>query len=195
MQLLSVKGRENEIELCFQEGISFAGAQEEIEKLFGGDGFFTGTGIKISYSGAQFKYNEEMELSKKIRELLGEEACLVKKHRLSTAQLEYSLSEGERLCLVINKSLRSGETAASRGDIVIYGDVNPGATVTARGNITVLGALRGNACITECGRVFALSMQPSQIRIGKVYSYNKKAENVKCAYAVAENDEIILQCL
>lgn len=193
--MLSVKGRENEIELCFKDGVTLESAVEEVTKLFGSDGFFSGSDIKISYSGTDFKYNEEMELSNKIQALLGEGACLVKKHRLSTAQLEYSLSDDERLCLVINKSLRSGETATSRGDIIIYGDVNPGATVTARGNITVLGALRGNACITESGRVFALNMQPSQIRIGKVYSYNKKAENVKCAYAVAENDEIILQCL
>lgn len=193
--MLNVKGRGNEIELCFEEGVTFERATEEVTKLFSSDGFFNGSDIRISYSGTDFKYNEEMELSKKIQVLLGKGACLVKKHRLTTSQLEYSLSDEERLCLVINKSLRSGETATSRGDIIIYGDVNPGATVTARGNITVLGALRGNATVTESGRVFALNMQPSQIRIGKVYSYNKKAENVKCAYAVAENDEIILQCL
>ncbi len=193
--MLSIKGRDNEIELCFEDGVTFSRAQEEITKLFSGDSFFTGTDIKISYSGTQLKYNEEMELSKKIKELLGEDATLIKKHRLSTEQIEYSLSDGERICLVINKSLRSGECVSSRGDIVIYGDVNPGAAVTARGNITVMGTLRGKASVTEDGRVFALNMQPSQIRIGKVYSYNKKAENVKCAYAVAENDEIILQCL
>lgn len=194
--MLSIKGRENEIELCFKEKIAFEEAKQELLHLKEENKtFFVKENMKISYSGITLRYNEELEFSEFLKELFGDSTSLIKKHRLSTKQIEYSLEDDEKLCLVINKSLRSGETLAARGDVIIYGDVNPGATVTARGNITVLGTLRGNACIVEDGRVFALNMQPSQIRIGKVYSYNKKAENVKSAYAIAENDEIILQCL
>ena len=194
--MLSIKGRENEIELCFKEKIAFEEAKQELLHLKEENKtFFVKENMKISYSGIDLRYNEELEFSEFLKELFGDSTSLIKKHRLSTKQIEYSLEDDEKLCLVINKSLRSGETLAARGDVIIYGDVNPGATVTARGNITVLGTLRGNACIVEDGRVFALNMQPSQIRIGKVYSYNKKAENVKSAYAIAENDEIILQCL
>ncbi len=194
--MLSIKGRENEIELCFKENIAFEGAKQALLHLKEENKtFFVKENMKISYSGITLRYNEELEFSEFLKELFGNSTHLIKKHRLSTKQIEYSLEDDEKLCLVINKSLRSGETVTARGDVIIYGDVNPGATVTARGNITVLGTLRGNACIVEDGRVFALNMQPSQIRIGKVYSYNKKAENVKSAYAIAENDEIILQCL
>ena len=194
--MLSIKGRENEIELCFKEKIAFEEAKQALLHLKEENKtFFVKENMKISYSGITLRYNEELEFSEFLKELFGDSTSLIKKHRLSTKQIEYSLEDDEKLCLVINKSLRSGETVTARGDVIIYGDVNPGATVTARGNITVLGTLRGNACIVEDGKVFALNMQPSQIRIGKVYSYNKKAENVKSAYAIAENDEIILQCL
>lgn len=194
--MLTIKGRENEIELCFKENIAFEEAKQALLHLKEENKtFFVKENMKISYSGITLRYNEELEFSEFLKELFGNSTHLIKKHRLSTKQIEYSLEDDEKISLVINKSLRSGETVTARGDVIIYGDVNPGATVTARGNITVLGTLRGNACIVEDGRVFALNMQPSQIRIGKVYSYNKKAENVKSAYAIAENDEIILQCL
>lgn len=78
---------------------------------------------------------------------------------------------------------------------MIYGDVNPGATVEAAGNITVIGALRGTAQINGRGYVFAMRMEPTQIRIGNVYSYSKKGESVGAAVAAAEKGEIILQCL
>lgn len=194
--MLSIKGRENEIELCFERQTELDEAKQFLLNLKEKNGnFFEKGNIKVTYSGTEFKYNEELEFSEYLKELFGNNIQLIKKHRLSTKQIEYSLEDDEKLCLVINKSLRSGETVTARGDVLIYGDVNPGATVTARGNITVLGTLRGNAYAGEGGRVFAINMMPSQIRIGKVYSYNKKAENVKCAYAIAENDEIILQCL
>ena len=45
------------------------------------------------------------------------------------------------------------------------------------------------------GKVYATYMSPSQIKIGKVCSYNKTDENVGAAVALAENGEIILDCL
>ena len=196
MQPLSVKGRGNRIELSFSEGISFSDALAEIENLTNDKkSFFKNSTSLISYSGLNLSYNEEMELEEKIKKLSDNTIRLLKKHTLSRRQIEYSLREGETTCLVVEKSLRSGETAVSRGDLVIYGDVNPGAYVKARGNITVIGALRGVAHITGKGRVYALYMQPSQIRIGKVCSYNKTSKNVASAIAVEENGEIILQSL
>lgn len=192
MQQLLVKGHKNEIELSFKDCSNFSRAIELLEEK---SGFFSDSGVKISYNGLELSYNEEMKLEKKLKDLCGTGVVLVKKHRLSNEQISYSLQDGERLCLVVEKSLRSGETVISRGDVVVYGDVNPGATVTARGNITVMGVLRGTAHITHEGKVYATYMQPSQIRIGKVCSYNKNTENVGCAFALVENGEIILQSL
>ncbi len=192
MGQLLVKGRGNKIELCFKDCTTLSDA---LEQLGDKSDFLKEAGVSISYSGINLKYNEEMSFERELKKLLGEEVSLEKKRHLSKAQIEYSLNLGEKLSLVVNKSLRSGEVAESRGDLLIYGDVNPGALVKAQGNITVIGALRGVAHITGSGKVYATYMQPSQIKIGKVCSYNKNTENVGCAVAVAENGEIILQSL
>ena len=193
---LLVKGHDNGIELCFDENTDLDSAISQTQDYAKEKNeFFGDADIKIFYSGLNLTYNEELRFSKAIRKTFGSTIVFVKKHRLSNEQMEYSLDDGETLCLVINKSLRSGEKVSSRGDVLIYGDVNPGAIVSAKGNITVIGALRGEAHITKCGRVYALQMQPTQVRIGKIISYNKRTENVGTAMALAQNGEIILQCL
>lgn len=194
--MLVIKGHGKTTELCFNGGETAKEAREALINFEKENrGFLKTDNAKITYSGIKLKYNEEIELSKCVKKIFGEGALFVKQHRLTTEQIDYSLEENESTVMVLKKSLRSGESISSRGDVLIYGDVNPGSTVTAKGNITVLGALRGCARILESGRVFALKMQPTQIRIGNVYSYNKTADNVNAAYALEENGEIILQCL
>lgn len=190
--MVNIKGNGNKIELFFEEDDSLENAICQLEKK---KEFFENADVQLSYSGITMTYNEEMQFLTKLKQIFGDGISLIKKHRLSKAQIEYSLSEGERILLVVNKSLRSGEIAESRGDMIIYGDVNPGAVVKARGNITVIGALRGTAHITAAGKVYATYMQPAQIKIGKVCSYNKTVENVGSAIALEENGEIILQSL
>jgi len=192
MEKLIVKGRGNKIELCFSECDSLSNALSLLQKK---KSFFKDFESLIVYNGIKLSYNEEMLFEKELKRLFGESVKLEKKHHLSRKQIEYSLCENERICKVLYKSLRSGDVAESRGDILIYGDVNPGALVKARGNITVIGVFRGKAHITGEGRVYASYMNPSQIIIGKVCSYNKIAENVGRAVAIAENGEIILQRL
>ncbi len=69
-------------------------------------------------------------------------------------------------------NLRSGASMEFDGSIVILGDVNPGAQVRATGNILVLGALKGVAHAGALGElqayVFALNMNPVQLRIGDI---------------------------
>ena len=195
MKLLELKGRTNEIELVFKEQLTSDEAIGELEKLEKMDSFLNPGRIKVSYRGTEFSYNEEMKFEKGIRKIFGEDVLFEKKKLLSNDEIRYSLREDEFLCRVVRKSLRSGEEVSFDGDILVMGDVNPGACVTANGNITVLGALRGTAHIRTKGRVYATHMQPSQIRIGKVYSYNKRTKNVGPAVAMEENGEIIIECL
>lgn len=192
MEKLVVKGRGEKIELCFLDCDNLSEALIQLQKK---RSFFNNSEAKISYNGIKLGYNGEMEFEKELKNLFGNNITLEKKHRLSRKQIEYSLCEDERISKVIYKSLRSGDVVESRGDLVIYGDVNPGATVKARGNITVIGVFRGTAHITGEGRVYAAYMNPCQIKIGKVCSYNKNTENVGSAVAIAENGEIILERL
>lgn len=73
---------------------------------------------------------------------------------------------------VIYGTLRSGQRVESEHTVVVCGDVNSGAEIIAGGDIVVLGILRGVAHAgaydeTGGGRfIFALSLQPTQLRIG-----------------------------
>lgn len=190
--MLNIKGHGNLIQLCFEEGTCVNQAIDELKEK---KEFLENSAAEVSYSGIELTYNEEMHFEKELKKIFGNEMVFKKKKKLSKAQIEYSLEDTERITTVVEKSLRSGEVIESRGDIVVYGDVNPGALLKAQGNITVIGVLRGTAHILGNGKVYATYMQPAQIKIGKVCSYNKKSENVGSAVALAENGEIILQCL
>ena len=189
--MLNIKGIGRNIKLQFTLDTTLSGAIADIER---DRSFFKDADCNISYSGIELDYDGEMLLEKTIREI-SPKIVFEKKHCLTKEQLEYSLREDEKIVRVVERNLRSGEVIESRGDLIIYGDVNPGALLKARGNITVIGALRGVAHITGEGKVYATYMNPSQIKIGKVCSYNKKDENVGTAIALAENGEIILECL
>lgn len=196
MSLITVKSRENGVELCFSRTAAFEEAEAEIKRMAQENGeFFKRAEICVSYSGTEFSYFDEVRFERTVKSLFGAKCDFKRQQFLTRNQLYHSLDKDERICKIVRKSLRSGENVRSRGDVIIYGDVNPGATVEAAGNITVIGALRGTAQINGRGRVFALNMEPTQIRIGNVYSYSKKGENVGAAVAMAQKGEIILQCL
>ena len=196
MNNLSVKGYSDRIELVFLKDTDINTVKEELSKLSEEEkNFFTDDNAAISYSGTEFSYDEEIKLEKIIRKNFGRNISFIKKQRLSREKIRYSLNENENICKIIEKSLRSGDEVSFEGDVIVYGDVNPGAKITAQGNITIIGALRGSAWIKTKGRVYATYMSPSQIKIGKICSYNKRSKNVGPAIAMAENGEIILQCL
>lgn len=75
---------------------------------------------------------------------------------------------------VIYSTLRSGQRIESEHTLVIFGDVNSGAEIIAGGDIVVIGTLRGIAhagAYDESGGgrfIFALNLQPTQLRIGTV---------------------------
>jgi septum site-determining protein MinC len=74
--------------------------------------------------------------------------------------------------LIIRNTCRSGTRIVSESDCVILGDVNPGAEVIAMGDIIIFGNLRGVAHAGAAGdrsaRIWALSIEPSQIRIADI---------------------------
>lgn len=83
--------------------------------------------------------------------------------------------EAENLpTLYLRKTIRSGQSISSDGNIIVIGDVNPGAEVIAKGDITVWGILGGIAHAGSDGnnyaRIRALKLNPVQIRIGEVFA-------------------------
>ena len=70
--------------------------------------------------------------------------------------------------------LRSGQSIAYAGSVVVMGDANPGSEIVAEGNVIVLGALKGLAHAGALGDescvVMANEMEPVQLRIAGVIS-------------------------
>jgi septum site-determining protein MinC len=71
--------------------------------------------------------------------------------------------------ILVQRTLRSGQTIRYNGNVVVLGDVNPGAEISAAGNVIVMGALRGmvhaGAGGDENAIVLAFKLQPTQLRI------------------------------
>ena len=86
--------------------------------------------------------------------------------------------------LYIHRTLRSGQSISSEGNIVIIGDVNPGAEIIAKGDITVWGILGGIAHAGSDGntysRIRALKLNAIQLRIGEVFA--RRPDTVNTPY-------------
>lgn len=72
--------------------------------------------------------------------------------------------------VLIQRTLRSGQSIRFDGNVIVVGDVNPGGEVIAGGNVVVMGSLRGvvhaGAGGNENAAVYAFRLQPTQLRIG-----------------------------
>jgi septum site-determining protein MinC len=83
-----------------------------------------------------------------------------------------SSAEGAQPAQYLRRTLRSGMSVTSEGDLVIVGDVNPGAEVYAAGDVLVWGALRGTVHAGMHGNhqamIAALRLMPTQLRIGSL---------------------------
>lgn len=92
-------------------------------------------------------------------------------------------NEAETLpTLYLRKTIRSGQSISSDGNIIVIGDVNPGAEIIAKGDITVWGILGGIAHAGSDGnnyaRIRALKLNPVQIRIGEVFARRPDTVNL-----------------
>ncbi len=93
--------------------------------------------------------------------------------------------ETEKLpTLYIHRTIRSGQSISSEGNIVIIGDVNPGAEIIAKGDITVWGILGGIAHAGSDGNTYskirALKLNAIQIRIGNIFA--RRPDTVNTPY-------------
>ena len=96
-------------------------------------------------------------------------------------------------------TLRSGQRIESEHSVVVFGDINSGGEVVAGGDIVVLGTLRGVAhagAYDEAGggrTIFAISMQPTQLRIGMMISRGSSDGQRGPELARIEGDMIVVE--
>jgi len=106
------------------------------------------------------------------------------------AELAMAVPPGARLVV---GPVRSGVIVDHPGHVIVIGDVNPCAEVRAEGSIIVLGRMRGvaHAAIGRtAGFIIALSLQPQQLRIGRMVARAADADRpsggAEIAYATGE---------
>lgn len=102
---------------------------------------------------------------------------------LDLDDIRKSLRETEKLpTLYIQRTLRSGQSITSEGNIVIIGDANPGSEIIAKGDITVWGVLGGIAHAGSSGnqyaKIRALKMNAIQLRIADVFARRPDSINI-----------------
>jgi septum formation inhibitor MinC len=109
---------------------------------------------------------------------------------VAVAELDDAEPRGPRLVV---GPVRSGMIVDHAGHLVVVGDVNPGAEVRAEGSILVLGRMRGVAHAgigRDRGFIVALSLQPQQLRIGRMVARaadaDRPSDGAEIAYAAGE---------
>jgi septum site-determining protein MinC len=102
--------------------------------------------------------------------------------------------------VIVRNTCRSGVRIVSPSDCVVLGDVNPGAEIIADGDVVVFGTLRGLAHAGAGGertaRIWALSIEPHQIRIADLVAV--PPQGVKPApnrFEVAEIQNGVIQVI
>lgn len=124
-------------------------------------------------------FNSELDNANKI------EAEEISEIDFDLDDLRKALRETEKLpTLYIQRTLRSGQSITSDGNIVIIGDVNPGSEIIAKGDITVWGVLGGIAHAGSAGNAYAkiraLKMNAIQLRIADVFA--RRPDNINIPY-------------
>jgi septum site-determining protein MinC len=193
---ITIKGKSGGVlEIAMQPLASYADIRLSVsEKLAKNKDFFTGTDVKVRFSGkvlsaAQKKelrrilfmdydiknvtfLDEEPEGLEEVGAVTSNEAPAESPNRVSLVSKDYFNAKS----VFVSHTLRSGQRVECEGDIVVLGDVNDGAEVIAGGSIAVMGALRGLAHAGATGRsdvvVAANILGPKQLRIsGKIAAF------------------------
>jgi septum site-determining protein MinC len=86
--------------------------------------------------------------------------------------------------IVVQRTLRSGQTIHHPGHVVVIGDVNPGAEIKAGGSVVVWGRLSGTVYagmgdngLGEKAVVCALQLSPALLSIGKQITRSPAGDN------------------
>jgi len=168
-----IKGRKSGFELILNPKAPFESILSSIEEKLSAPIFKNATAT-ISFVGRPLSDVEFLMLKKTVLETTKGNFIFEDPFKSAGNSVFDYLNEGEDVVKFHYGTLRSGMKLTSKGSVVVVGDVNPGAEIVAAGNIIVLGTLRGVAHAGASGKVdafiFALNLNPTQIRIADVFT-------------------------
>jgi len=210
------KGSKEGLHILFDEQATFEDIKESFEKKLDASRNFFGNGkIKMVFPREGLNDEEKQTLKEIVHHQYGMNFIEIvdaeenangseKDAQDFPASPEFSneLFSGaqEGKVLFVRNTIRNGQRAAYEGNIVIVGDVNPGGEVIAGGNIIVMGNFRGMAHAGATGNesaiIAAYSLQPTQLRIGKVYTRPPEGDSVRPSYpeiAYVKDNVIVIE--
>lgn len=148
------------------------------ERLAQGVKFFQGAEVTIHVGNRSLTEDERVPISTILRDAgmvlrgINQGGDPLGEAHIPRTQPAAALQAEPLTALVVNRTLRSGQSVRHEGDVIVLGDVNPGAEVVASGHIVVMGALRGVAHAGCSGNTAALvaaaKLRPTQLRIAHV---------------------------
>lgn len=196
-----IKGNKYGFVLVLDEQLDFILLRREIAAKFReSNRFFNASSqVTIQFEGRKLSSEEKGLVLETIRETTNLNiSYIVEKEKKQETYLSTQIKETKKeiqkipsLELPTGKNhfyrgnLTAGQSIEVKGNITLLGDIKKGASVSARGNILVIGQVQGMVFAgypnhSQCF-VMALNLNPTQLRIGKIYLYEKKKKIPKKA--------------
>lgn len=191
MSIVNIKGYNNNLVFIFGEGTCEEYLTYLQEKVTGNSQLFKGSRVVFKGDGLKQLTGEELASLQRLCLDFG----MVLNNADAPRKTESTREKGIARDLIIRRTLRSGQKVHSEGSVVIWGDVHESAEIVAAQDIIILGKLQGVAhagCYGDlASTVFALTLAPSQIRIGDKISRSSGNNEVnpypEIAYVEGDN--------
>ncbi len=168
-----IKGTLDRLKIYSKPDISLQEMKAFLRRKFATGGFFGDIDYELALLDVGWQEEEKRELNRVLREVNP-------RLSLSFFSEDDDIPEGKlprlkAVPMIVKKSFRSGQKVVAPGDIVIVGDINPGAEVVAGGDVLVFGRVGGGllhagASGENDAVIVALSLKPTQLRIGTIIS-------------------------
>ncbi len=197
-----IKGNKNGITVILDSKTDFETLKEKIASKFQDSSKILGScKTAIAFQGRKLTNAEEIEILDSIgRNSELDIVCVLTEDedqsREFGKEIDEKLMDVSGNVAVFHKGIiRGGDIVRKEKSIIVLGDVNPNASISSDGNILILGSLKGMAHAGASGNknafIFALDMQPSQLRIADVIarSADSKEQGIDSVPMMAYLDE------
>ena len=223
-EIVTIKGNRYGLNIILEEGYAFEAYAEAFQKkLEDGKKFFGDSKVSIQFEGSVLSSDQQQHLMSMIHDHTDMTVfCIIDENTPVAIPSEFEALNDQEIIEtkvikevvtdVVVKSvipreaavfhhgtMRSGQEIHVESGIVVLGDVNPGAKITAKGNIIVLGKLKGYAHAGSGGvhdaYIYALTMQPTQLRIGDLIARSPdkfERKNLTPEMAFVEDGHIVI---
>lgn len=169
---IMIKGTTEKLKIYPGDSVSLPELKAFLRQRFGEGGFFQGIDYRLYLLDRDWGEDDKEQIRNTIKEINPALKLVYFREDEDSTVDTVPVMKGQPM--IIRRNFRSGQRIIAPGDLVIVGDVNPGAEVIAAGNIYVFGRVAGGVLHAGAdgsnnkAQVLALSLQPTQLRIGRV---------------------------